>query len=144
MPKNFFTTEQQSEIVNAIKQAEKRTSGEIKIHIEKKCNAPVLEHASVIFEQLGIGNTVLQNGVLIYMSIEDRKIAILGDKGIDKVVPNDFWESIYTSIKQKFKEGAFTQGLVNAISQTGVQLQAYFPLAEGDKNELSDEISFGE
>ncbi len=144
MPKNFFTTNQQHKIVEAIRQAEKYTSGEIKIHIEKACMSPVLAHSSEIFEQLGIGNTVLQNGVLIYMSIDDRKIAILGDKGIDKVVPSDFWESIYRDIKIQFKEGNFTEGLVGAILQTGIQLQKYFPLQDGDKNELSDEISFGD
>ncbi|MFB0924204.1 MAG: TPM domain-containing protein, partial [Vicingaceae bacterium] len=87
---NLFTEKQQQQIVAAIKEAELNTSGEIKVHIEKKCEEDVLDHAAFMFDELEIQKTELRNGALIYLAVEDRALAILGDTGINLKVPNNF------------------------------------------------------
>lgn len=141
--KNFFSPEQQTTIVDAIKQAELNTSGEVRVHIEEKCKEDVLDHAAYIFEKLEMHKTALRNGVLFYLAIKDRKFAILGDAGINQKVPSDFWDNIKTHCIQKFKEGQFTEGLSEGIIMAGEQLKAHFPYQLDDVNELDDEISFG-
>lgn len=139
----FFTKEQQAKIVNAIKEAEKNTSGEIRLHIENDCHEDVLDRAAYIFEKLGMHKTDLRNGVLFYMSINDKKFAILGDSGINKVTPEDFWDLIKNEVIDNFKENKFTEGLSQGILKAGEQLKEHFPYQKNDVNELSDEISFG-
>jgi len=139
---DFFSKEQQIEIIQAIKNAEQNTSGEIKIHIEKKCHGDVLDRAAYIFKKLGMHKTNLRNGVLIYLAFETRKFAIIGDAGINSKVPENFWDSIKDNMLQHFKKGNFTEGLTEAITQVGMQLKEYFPHKKNDVNEISDEISF--
>lgn len=144
MPQNFFTDSQKAEIVRAIQAAERNSSGEIRVHIEKVCSTEnALERAAEVFINLGMGNTAQQNGVLFYLSVDDRKFAVLGDKGIDKVVPENFWESTKTLLKNHFSQGLFTEGLIKGIQLAGEQLKHYFPYQSDDINELSDDISFG-
>lgn len=142
--KNFFTKPQQEEILQAIKNAELNTGGEIRVHIENKCPGDVLDRAAQVFDKLQMQKTALRNGVLIYLSIENRKFAILGDAGINAVVPENFWDDIKTSMLKHFKEGQFTVGLTEAILQAGDQLKKHFPYLVDDVNELPDDISFGE
>ena len=92
--RNFFTSEQKMAITDAIKQAELNTSGEIRVHIEDKCKGDVLDRASFIFEKLKMHKTQLRNGVLFYLAVKNKKFAILGDAGINAVVPDDFWNEI--------------------------------------------------
>ncbi|MDT8411611.1 MAG: TPM domain-containing protein [Vicingaceae bacterium] len=144
MPQDLFTIAQQQEIVAAIKQAEKNTSGEIRVHIEKNCKEDVLDHAAFIFDELEMQKTELRNGVLIYLAVEDRKLAILGDAGINLKVPKGFWDEIKELMITNFKEGKFTEGLSQGIILAGEQLKKHYPHdKENDENELSDEISFG-
>ncbi len=144
MPQDLFTIAQQQEIVAAIKQAEKNTSGEIRVHIEKNCKEDVLDHAAFIFDELEMQKTELRNGVLIYLAVEDRKLAILGDAGINLKVPKGFWDEIKDLMITNFKEGKFTEGLSQGIILAGEQLKKHYPHdKENDENELSDEISFG-
>ena len=144
MPQNFFTDSQKAEITKAIQAAELNSSGEIRIHIEKACATEnVLDRAAEVFVNLGMTNTAQQNGVLFYLSIDDRKFAVLGDKGIDKVVPNNFWESTKALLRTHFAQGFFTEGLVKGIHSAGEQLKHYFPYQSDDVNELPDDISFG-
>jgi uncharacterized membrane protein len=144
MPQNFFTDSQKAEITKAIQAAELNSSGEIRIHIEKICTTEnVLDRAAEVFVNLGMANTAQQNGVLFYLSIDDRKFAVLGDKGIDKVVPANFWESTKILLKTHFAQGLFTEGLVKGIHLAGEQLKHYFPYQSDDINELPDDISFG-
>jgi uncharacterized membrane protein len=143
MVKELFNTQQQQAIVKAIKEAEKNTSGEIQVHIEKHCKADVLDRAADVFAKLKMHETKLRNGVLFYIAVKDHKFAILGDAGINNVVPNGFWEDIKNEMEVHFKKGEFTEGLCKGISNAGIHLKKHFPFKNNDKNELSDEISFG-
>lgn len=142
-PVDHFTKEQQKQIVEAIKQAEHNTSGEIRVHIEKTCKIDVLDRAANVFAMLKMHKTQLRNGVLFYLSVEDRKFAILGDGGINAKVPSDFWDSVKNTVLEQFKMGNQTEGLVQGILMAGEKLKAHFPYQKDDVNELSDEISFG-
>lgn len=130
-------------IVEAIKQAEHNTSGEIRVHIEKKCKIDVLDRAANVFAMLKMHKTELRNGVLFYLSVEDRKFAILGDVGINIKVPENFWDSVKNTVLEQFKQGNQTEGLIQGILMAGEKLKAHFPYQKDDVNELSDEISFG-
>lgn len=142
-PVDHFTKEQQKMIVDAIKQAEHNTSGEIRVHIEKKCKIDVLDRAANVFAILKMHKTELRNGVLFYLSVEDRKFAILGDVGINIKVPENFWDSVKNTVLEQFKQGNQTEGLIQGILMAGEKLKAHFPYQKDDVNELSDEISFG-
>lgn len=139
---NFITKKDEEEIVNAIRQAEKKTSGEIRVHLEPSAGkTDIFERAMEVFHLLKMDNTKQDNGVLIYVAVEDRNFVIYGDKGINDVVPDDFWESTKDLIVSHFKKGEFREGLVNGILKAGEQLQKHFPWDEDDTNELSNEIS---
>ena len=142
-PSQFFTEEQKKNITDAVKEAELNTSGEIRVHIESDCKADVLDRAAYIFEKLAIHKTELRNGVLFYLSINDRKFAILGDAGINAVTPDNFWEEIKETVLNHFKKNEFDLGLSTGIKMAGEALKKHFPYQKDDVNELSDEISFG-
>ncbi|MEI7597007.1 MAG: TPM domain-containing protein [Bacteroidota bacterium] len=144
MPSNLLQPEEKMAIKLAIKSAELNTSGEIRVHIEKRCPGKVLDRAAKVFGQLNMHKTELRNGVLFYLAIQDKKFAILGDSGINSNVESDFWDSIKEKMLTQFKEGNFTSGLVSGIEMAGWALKKHFPFhQETDVNELSDEISFG-
>ncbi len=140
---NYFTKEQQKQIVDAIKEAELNTSGEIRVHIESKCNEDVLDHTAWLFSYLKMDKTEQRNGVLVYLAVESKKFAIIGDRGINAVVPADFWDTTKDVMKMHFAEGRFTEGIAGAVLLAGVHLKKFFPYQSDDVNELSDEISFG-
>ncbi|WP_020607161.1 TPM domain-containing protein [Spirosoma spitsbergense] len=140
---NPFTADEQQRIVASIRQAEKATSGEIRVHVEAHCTTddPV-QRAIDVFAHLGMHQTKDQNGVLFYLAHADRKFAVVGDKGIDAKVPADFWESTKNLLRSHFAKGAYADGLSRGIEQAGQQLKQYFPYASDDTNELADDISF--
>lgn len=144
MSKELFTANQQQEIVAAVKDAELNTSGEIKVHVEKNCKEDVLDRAAFLFDKLEMHKTELRNGVLFYLAVEDKKLAILGDAGINLKVPKGFWDKIKNHMVDNFKNGEFTKGLSEGIIMAGEQLKQHFPHQKNDANELSDDISFGE
>ena len=144
MASKFFTADQKQQIVRAIKDAELDTSGEVRVHIENHCKKDVLDQAAAVFAALEMHKTKLRNGVLFYLAIKDHKFAILGDGGINAVIPDGFWNNIKEMMMQKFKEGEFTAGLSSGIKMAGEQLKAHFPYQSDDINELEDDISFGE
>ena len=139
----FLTNEEEQEIVAAISMAEKETSGEIRVHIEKTTSIGAYERALEVFEELKMHQTELKNGVLIYLAVADKTFVICGDKGINDVVPEDFWDTTKDAMMSHFKSGNFKQGLIDGIQKAGAQLKNYFPWQEGDTNELSNEISKG-
>lgn len=143
MAKDLFTEAEQKQIVEAIKQAEKNTSGEIRVHIDKKCKEDVLDRAAFMFDALDMQKTEQRNGVLIYLAVEDKKLAILGDAGINQKVPVNFWEDVNNIMIDNFKKGNFAKGLSEGIIRAGEQLKKHFPYQKNDVNELSDDISFG-
>lgn len=139
---DFITKKDEEEIVDAIRKAEKQTSGEIRVHLEPTSGeTDIFERAMEVFHLLKMDNTKQDNGVLIYVAVEDRNFVIYGDKGINDVVPDDFWESTKDLIISHFKKGEFKEGLVNGILKAGEQLQKHFPWDEDNTNELSDQIS---
>jgi uncharacterized membrane protein len=140
---NFFTSEEKEKITLAIQDAEKDTSGEIRVHIENTCKGDVLDRTAFIFGKLKMHKTASRNGVLFYLAVRDQKFSIIGDAGINAVTPDDFWEEIKESMLASFRKGEFADGLITGIHMAGKALKKYFPYMEDDINELSDEISFG-
>ncbi|MGB1042293.1 MAG: TPM domain-containing protein [Tenacibaculum sp.] len=140
---DFLSKEEEQEIVLAIRQAERNTSGEIRVHIEASSNKDAYERALEVFALLKMYNTKQQNAVLIYIAVEDHQFIIYGDKGINEVVPNDFWEKTKDVMQQQFKQGAFKQGIINGVLSAGEELKAHFPWQINDEDELSNEISKG-
>ena len=140
---DFLTKEQQQAIVEAIAEAEKQTSGEIRVHLEMSCNEDVLDRAVKVFEKLGMHKTRERNGVLIYIAIRNREFAIIGDAGINAKVPPGFWEETKNTMISYFKEEKYAEGIIHGIRSAGEHLKKYFPYCQDDVNELSDEISFG-
>ena len=141
---SIFTAEQQKNIVQAIGHAENMTSGEIKVHVEAKCESGNAYNRAVeIFEYLSLHRTALRNGVLIYLAYEDRKYAILGDKGIDKKVGPDFWNSTSAILKAGFENQSFEKTIIEAVTEAGKVLKQHFLIAKNDRNEIPDDISFG-
>jgi uncharacterized membrane protein len=139
-----FTPDEQQRIVGAIRQAEKTTSGEIRVHVEQHCpDADPVQRAIDVFGRLGMHQTKERNGVLFYLALTDRKFAVIGDKGIDAEVPADFWASTKDLLRTHFAGGDYVSGLSAGIQRAGQQLRQYFPHAgASDTNELSDDISF--
>lgn len=137
----MLTASEKEEIQECIRLAELKTSGEIRVHIDKKCDSDPFDKAVTIFNKLKMYQTRDRNGVLIYLSFSDRKLAIIGDQGINEVVPPDFWESTKNELIFRFKRNEFAQGIIDAVTEAGKQLQQYFPLKSYDKNELSNEIT---
>ena len=140
---DFFSTWEQNQIKTAIEKAELDTSGEIRVHVENLCKGDVLDKAAFVFKQLGMEKTGLRNGVLIYLAIKDRKFAIIGDMGINSVVPAGFWDNIKQEMSVSFQKNEFCTGLCNAVEAVGEHLKKYFPFKKDDVNELKDDLSFG-
>lgn len=144
MAEKLFSTAEREAIINAIRSAEKSTSGEIQVHIENHCKGDVLDRAAEVFETLKMYQTKDRNGFLFYLAVLDHRFAILGDAGINQVVPEDFWGKIKDHMADQFRSGKYTLGLIDGIQTAGEQLGTHFPYqSKSDNNELSDEISFG-
>ena len=140
-PKKFFTKEEESQIIRAIQKAEKATSGELRIHLAKQIKKDPIQEAIRIFKLLKMGKTKQRNGCLILIGLKNKKVAVIGDKGINDVVANNFWDDVIHVIIEGFKKGDYAQGLEQGILMIGEKLKQYFPYAANDINELSDEIS---
>ena len=140
----MFNKTEKKTIVDAITEAELNTSGEIRIHIDKKCKNNPIDKAVKIFEKLGMHKTEHRNGVLIYIATSNKKLAIIGDEGINRVVAENFWDEIKDEMISHFKDDNFIVGLSNGIIKAGQQLKKHFPYKSDDINELTNEISFGD
>jgi uncharacterized membrane protein len=143
MAADQFKLAEKIRVVNAIKQAELNTSGEIRVHIEDRCKGNVLDRASDVFAMLKMHKTALRNSVLFYLALKDHQFAILGDAGINALVPDNFWESTKEAMLQHFKDGNFAEGLAVGITMAGDKLKEHFPYQKDDVNELPNDISFG-
>ncbi len=140
--KNFFTDAQKDAIRKAIEEAERQTSGEIRVHIENACKDEAVKCAEEWFGKLKMHETAEHNGVLFYLAVKSRVFAIYGGKGINEKVPAGFWDTISAHMEKHFREGNFTEGLAEGIAMAGEQLKVHFPLRHDDKDELTNEISF--
>lgn len=138
---HFFTESEADAIVAAIAEAEMRTSGELRVHVENRCKGDAMARALAVFTRLGMHDTRDRNGVLFYLSTEDHHFAIIGDKGIHDKVGDDYWQGLKDKMQLKFRSGEFSLGLIEAISTCGQSLARFFPRSADDVNELSDSIS---
>ena len=136
----FIAVLDQKRFVDAISTAEMQTSGEIRVHIQPKARGEMRNVAERTFERLGMTKTALRNGVLLFIACEEQRFVILGDSGIDAMVPGGFWDEIAAKLTIRFQNGEFTDGIVDAIHAAGEELRQYFPRAENDVNELSNDI----
>lgn len=138
---DFLKALDEPRIVDAIASAEKQTSGEIRVHVQPRARGEIRNIAERTFERLGMTNTALRNGVLLFIASEDSRFVILGDRGIDEKVQSGFWDAIAAALTNRFKAGEFTDGIVEAIRSAGEQLRTYFPRADDDVDELANDIS---
>ncbi len=140
--RTFFTEEEKLKIIHTIRDAELKTSGEIKIHIDDECKGDVLQKAQQVFIKLKLHKTALQNGLLIYIAVKDHQFALVADEGINKQVPPHFWEDVIEVMQENFKADKYLSGVLSAIEMAGNKLIQNFPVAVNDINEISNEISF--
>lgn len=143
MENQLFSEQDQKQIVDAIEVAELLTSGEIRVHVDKKCFGDPVQKAFRVFRKLGMRQTIERNGVLFYIATDDRKIAIIGDAGIHEKVQPGFWDEIKAQMIMDFKESNYVAGLIKGIQKTGEHLSLYYPKKADDRNELSNEMTFG-
>lgn len=138
---DFLTANEEQEIITAIRQAEKDTSGEIRVHLEKTTSKEHYIRAQEVFFTLKMYNTQQRNAVLIYVAVEDKKFVIFGDEGINKIVSDSFWDTTKDKIQKQFLVGEFKKGIVEGVLSAGFELKKHFPWTIEDTNELSNEIS---
>lgn len=139
---DFLTEKQEQRVIEAIQKVENQTSGEVRVHIEHNCDKEPLERAARIFHELGMDQTDLKNGVLIYIASEDHRAAVYAGQGIHDQVEEGFWSDILNLLLEHFKKDAFEKGIVAAVEKVGAKLEELFPYRRGDVNELSNEISY--
>lgn len=128
-------------IEEAIHLAEKNTSGEIRVHLDDFCPEAVMDRAAFLFAELDMHRTELRNGILIYVALEDKKLAILGDAGIHAKVGDAYWEKTLATMRNSFRSGNWIEGICDGVAQVGEQLKTYFPFATSDQNELPNTLT---
>ena len=137
-----FTEAEEKRIVTAVKEAENDTSGEIRVHVDRYCKTNPLLKAQNLFTHLKLNETELKNGVIIYVSIDDKQVAVYGDQGINEVVEPDFWDTTLRKMTNLFKNGQLVEGICAGLKEAGERLKVHFPKSDNDINELPDEISY--
>lgn len=140
--KKPLNASEEQRLVKAIQQAEQQTSGEVRVHFDRDKVESALEKAQFVFTKLKMHETQLRNGILFYVNLKQKQFAVWGDEGINKNVPSNFWDEIKDTAIANFKEDKMIDGLEKCILMCGDQLKAYFPLKDGDKNELNNDISY--
>ena len=138
----FFSKEEEVRIIQAIEQAEKQTSGEIRVHLESHAYAKPLVAAVQTFNRLKMYQTKARNAVLVFIVPSARTLAIIGDKGIDAVVGQDFWQQEKELLQQHFRQQQFCEGVCKVVEQIGEKLKTHFPYESDDQNELPDKLSY--
>ncbi len=128
-------------IVEAITQAEKLTRGEIRVHVQSKCSENTLRDTKKVFHRLKMHKTKERNAVLIFVALESRRFAILGDRGIHGRVGDDFWARTRDTLVRHFSEGQILDGIVAGVMKVGDELKKHFPHNGKNQNELSNEVT---
>lgn len=141
-PMFFLSRKEKKQVLAAVQEAEKSTSGEIRVHLEYKTRGPVYGHAQKVFQRIGMTKTQERNGVLIFLATHDKKFAVLGDVGINEKVPEGFWHDVVHIMQEHFKQNKFAEGISEAALRIGEKLKIFFPYQGNDKNELHDGISY--
>lgn len=143
--KSFFTDEETRIIVKAIRHAENKTSGEVRVFVESRCSwVDAIDRAAEIFYSLKMERTEQRNAVLVYVAIKDHQLAVFGDEGIHKKAGNEYWNKVVSEMLASFNSNNYSEGIGNCVIQIGEALKTHFPYnTNTDKNELPDEIVFG-
>jgi len=131
-------------VARAIAAAEARTSAEIRVHLDHRCPGEAMARAVAVFERLGMQRTAARHGVLIYVSVDDHKLAVLGDQGIHERVGQAYWERLVEAVLGHFRDQRPRDGLLHAVGEVGTVLARHFPRRPDDVNELSDQVSIDE
>ncbi len=139
-----FTAVDVDDIRQAIMLAELDTSAEIHVHLEEKCSGNCQSRAAELFKKLGMDQTVEHNGILIYLSVRNKRFCICTDTGISKNVPEDTWLVIKQDFLNHLRNNNYTDGLIEVINRTGMHLKKFFPRRPGDPNQIPDEVTFGD
>ncbi len=141
--KDFFKDAEKDAIVTSIRNAEMHTSGEIRVHIDDRCDQNPFDRAVSLFQHLKMDKKPFRNAVLIYIAVKDKKFSVIGDESLHHKVGNDYWKTISHQLHEDFKAGNYGNGIIKAVETIGTTLSKYFPaIDELDRNELSDDISF--
>jgi len=143
-PKSFFSKDELLKIAESIAAVEEKTSAEIRVRLEKKCEGDALDRAHILINELGMTKTKERNAVIIYIALEDRRFAIFGDEGIHKVMGDEGWKALSNQLAEYFRKGQFCEGLTEIIYKIGEMLAKPFPPAAENINELPNEPSLGE
>lgn len=143
--KEFFTDEEKQAIVDAVRVAEQRTSGEVRVFVESHCRyVNAIDRAVEIFENLQMQKTELRNATLVYVAIKDRQLAVFGDEGIHQKVGNEYWANEVVKMIKAFNRDNIAEGIRQCVINIGEALALHFPYNKTtDKNELPDDIVFG-
>jgi uncharacterized membrane protein len=140
--RGLLSERDEASVVAAIRAAELRTSGEIRVHVERRSADGALATARRWYRRLGMDDTKERNGILFYVAVDERAFAIVGGEGIHSKVGDAFWEALRDAMREDFANGDPASGLTRAIAEAGSRLATYFPRRADDENELSDEISY--
>jgi uncharacterized membrane protein len=139
----FLSDDDLAAITRAVAEAEEHTSAEVRVHLDHSCDGDALQQAIKVFERLGMHKTAARSGVLVYVSVTDRKLAVIGDRGIHERVGEAYWRRLVAAVRERMRQQQSRDGLIHAIAEMGRELSRHFPRRPDDKNELSDEISPG-
>jgi uncharacterized membrane protein len=140
---DWLTPEELGRVRDAVSRAEQHTSGEIRVHLDVAIMENVLDHAAFVFNNLGMDKTRERNGVLLYVSVPGRKVAVVGDTGIHAKLGNYYWQNVLDAVLANFRQDRFCEGLCEGVRLLGEKLKEHFPHRDGDQDELSNEVSFG-
>jgi len=141
----LFSDDDFEAIAAMVTEAERHTSAEIRVHLERRLprGTDAFTRAGHVFTHLKMDATAERNGVLLYLAIEDRALAIVGDSGVHARVGDDYWQRVRDSMVARLRSGAARDAVVHAVTDVGLVLQKFFPRRRDDRNELSDEVSLG-
>jgi uncharacterized membrane protein len=143
----LFTAADFAAIADTVERAEAATSAELRVHLERRVHrfpgqrADALRRARTVFTHLGMHLTAERHGVLIYLALEDRKLAIVGDEGIHRRVGETYWEAVRDLMVAKLRDGRALDAVLAGVTEVGRVLAEHFPRRPDDRNELSDQVS---
>ena len=142
LKKRLLSADEDARLIKAIQLAEFKTSGEIRVHIEKICKGDALEECKKQFSKLNMHQTKDRNGILFFLAIGSKSFAVWGDEAIHQKVSDEFWKSITDCAIDYFKQNDYVTGIEKAVELCGEKLKTHFPIEADDKNELSNTISY--
>ena len=143
-PAQFVSDLDHNRIVEAIRRVETASRGEVRVHVAKEKVEDARAAAAAQFDKLAMSATTERNGVLVYVAPASQRFAVIGDAAIHQLCGEAFWNEVALAMEGAFREGHFTEGIVEAVRRVGEALARHFPRLGGtDVNELPDEVSEG-